>query len=258
VGIQFSDVVKASQTSSPGHDRQTMPSFDELKELPIVKTALDDLGERLPDNLHYHCLQHTLNVIEEVYGLAVKGNLNPNDVELLVVAAAEHDWGYLERTKNNEPIGAREAVLGMMKSGGYSLPDMIGVGRAILATALEKRDDGVMVQNPRTEFGRYLCDADLSGFGRERFFRDSLNVLNEIMGFPVTDPAELKNEQVSGFLKGTLRMVEAHHWHTPAAAEMYGEQKAKNVENLKGLVKAIDDSNDREIARLWGLMLPQS
>lgn len=252
-------IVRASQESKQRPGRETIPSFEELKELPLVNRALTDLAEGLPQKLSYHSLQHTLNVMEEVYNLAVHDKLGADDVELLVIAAADHDWGYLERNLDNEPIGARKAVWEMMKSGGYSLPEMFGVGRAILATALERRENGVMVQRPHSELGRYLCDADLTGFGKDRFFQDTLNVLKEVKGKEVNVPEDLSNDSdgaIKGFLRDTLRMIEAHHWQTNAATEMYQDKKAANVENLQGLVDALERNDSDAIQRFWKRLLP--
>ena len=233
-----------------------MATFEEIRDLPIIQLALDDLKCHLPQNFSYHSIEHTKNVMKTVYDLAVADNLSSRKVELLVVAAAYHDWGYLERSRRNEPIGARKAIWEMIKSGGYSLGEMIGVARAILATALEKNKNDVMVQNPRTELGKYLCDADLSSFGRTSFFLDSLNVLREIGGPNISNGAELldNNDKVLPFLKSTLTMMKAHQYQTKAAKDAFNEQKETNVKNLSDLVRAVKGNNTEDVSRIFSSM----
>lgn len=238
-------------------DQVVTPELDALKKLPIINRAIEDLSSRLPENLHYHSLEHTLNVMESVYKLAVADSLPPRHGELLVIAAAYHDWGYIESSKNNEPIGARKAIFEMMKSGGYSLAEMVAVGRAIMSTAIEKNEDGVMVQNPRMRFGQYLCDADLSGFGKPGFFNDSLNVLGEIFKEEISSVEDLnRNKQkVLPFLNSTLAMMRAHNYQTPAACLAFNQQKKVNIGRLDELIKALNGTEQPKINEAFNLLI---
>lgn len=231
------------------------PAYNNIKAFRIIERALEDLGN-LDKNLSYHSIKHTENVMKTVYDLAVADNLSPRKVELLVVAAAYHDWGYLETSRHNEPIGARKAVWEMIKSGKYFLSGMVEVGRAISATALEKNKDGVLVQNPRTELGKYLCDADLSGFGRPRFFNDSLNVLKEMNGPNISNGADLLNnkDKVLSFLQSTLTMMEAHTYQTPAAKADFDSQKEVNTQRLRDLVSALENNDQVQVNSIFDLM----
>jgi hypothetical protein len=194
--------------------------------------------------------------MKTVYDLAVADNLSPRKVELLVVAAAYHDWGYLEKSSDNEPIGARKAVWEMIKSGNYFLSGVVKVGRAILATALEKNKDGVLVQNPRTELGKYLCDADLSGFGRPGFFNDSLNVFEETKKIKILNGEELlaKKNEVLPFLNFTLSIIKAHTYQTPAAKAAFDSQKEVNTQRLCDLVSALKNNDKDEVNRIFDQM----
>lgn len=235
--------------------KENPPAYNNIVAFPIIKRALEDL-KNLDPNLSYHSIEHTINVMKTVYDLAVADNLSPRKVELLVVAAAYHDWGYLAKSSDNEPIGARKAVWEMIKSGNYFLSGMVEVGRAISATALEKNKDGVLVQNPKTELGKYLCDADLSGFGKPRFFNDSLNVLKEPNGPNISNGADLltNKDEVLSFLKSTITMVEAHTYQTPAAKAAFDSQKVVNTQLLRDLVSAVENSDAEQVNSIFNSM----
>jgi hypothetical protein len=145
----------------------------------------------------------------------------------------------------------------MMKSGGYSLAEMVAVGRAIMSTAIEKNEDGVMVQNPRTRFGQYLCDADLSGFGKPGFFNDSLNVLGEIFKEEISSVEDLnRNKQkVLPFLNSTLAMMRAHNYQTPAACLAFNQQKTVNIGRLDELIKALNGTEQPKINEAFNILI---
>src|SRR5881394_1535151 len=57
----------------------------------------------LSPNLTYHCLNHTLDVVEQSGRIAaVEGITNERDLFLLKVAALYHDSGFLETYSHHE------------------------------------------------------------------------------------------------------------------------------------------------------------
>lgn len=144
----------------------------------------------------------------------------------------------------------------MINIGGYSSAETDEVESAILATALEKNQDGVLVQNPRTELGKYLCDADLSGFGRPRFFNDSLNVLKETKKIKILNGEELlaKKNEVLPFLNFTLSIIKAHTYQTPAAKAAFDSQKEVNTQRLRDLVSALGNNDKVKVNIIFDLM----
>jgi len=142
---------------------------DEVRRHPIVSGTLALLARDLPKELSYHALPHTEDVISEAIRFAVTDNLAPREIELLAIAAACHDFGFVKSPVLNEPIGAAHAREQMERSGGYSSEEINLVERMILDTALVDTGNGPR-QIPSTDLSRYLLDADLSNFGRDDFF----------------------------------------------------------------------------------------
>jgi HD superfamily phosphodiesterase len=72
---------------------------------PLVSEALQVL-DKLPEGLYYHNKQHTVNVISAAVKCAELDGISSRDLELLAIAAAWHDTGYINRRNQNEIIGA--------------------------------------------------------------------------------------------------------------------------------------------------------
>jgi predicted metal-dependent HD superfamily phosphohydrolase len=184
-------------------------SQGELRKHPIVQEALKLLGRELPASVFYHSLGHTEDVLDESLRFGVTDRLSPRELELLAIAAACHDVGYISAPLLNEPLGAAFARERMARHGGYTEGEIALVERMILDTALVTTDK-VPHQVASTELSRYLLDADLSNVGREDFF--------EILR------------------RDSLAFVTAHRWHTAAALALRQEGKERNVQALRAMV----------------------
>jgi predicted metal-dependent HD superfamily phosphohydrolase len=150
-------------------------------------------------------------------------HLPPRQLELLAIAAACHDVGFIRSSGSNEPIGAAFAREHMACHGGYSAEEILLVERMILDTALVETPDGPR-QAPSTELSRYLLDADLSNFGRDDFF----------------ERGELQRQELGQepklFRKNTLALIRAHRWLTPAGQALRQDQKERNVATLESFI----------------------
>jgi predicted metal-dependent HD superfamily phosphohydrolase len=195
----------------------------EAERHPIVQAALAILARELPPHLKYHTLAHTEDVLREAMVFGVVDHLPDRQLELLAVAAACHDAGFITSSGVNEPLGAAFAREQMARHGGYSPDEIELVERMILDTALVDTPEGPR-QVPSTELSRYLLDADLSNFGRDDFFERG-----ELQRQELGQEREL-------FRKNTLALIKAHSWLTPAAKALRESTKARNVAVLESLV----------------------
>ena len=195
-----------------------------LSKLPAVAEALTLLRNGLPATLFYHAYTHTEDVICEGDLLASMDALSDRDRELLAVAAAWHDIGFIHSRQGNEPIGAKLAREFLVSLSRYSQQEISLIEQMILDTALVADEHGVRRQIPSTSLSRYLLDADLANFGRDDFFEKSDLLRREV------------GEDLNPFRRETLLLVENHSWLTPAAEKLWGEKKRENVERLRELV----------------------
>jgi adenylate cyclase len=197
-----------------------------LLSLPIINSTLTRLEHQLPNNLYYHNLAHTKDVLKEVVIFGCHDSLNYNDIYLLSLAAAFHDIGFISKSKNNETLCAEMANEGLRSEPNLSLEERELILQMILDTALAPTPIGPK-QIANTRLSGYLLDADVSNLGRTDFF-DKVELVR----------LENRIDDFYAFYRSTLTLVDAHEWYTPAAKELRSEQKIKNREELaKKIIK---------------------
>jgi len=196
-----------------------------LKQLPAIKAALDLLRADLPTSLRYHAYAHTEDVLQEAVELAQADGLSAREVEIIAVAAAWHDVGFIWASKNNEPLAADAARRYLESNSGYSADEVVLIGQMILDTALMTYDSSFR-QVPSRPLSCYLLDADLANFGRQDFFEKSELQRQEL------------GVETAPFREKTLALVKNHSWLTPAAYARWQQQKEANIAALERLVRS--------------------
>ena len=216
--------------------------INHVQERPIIKEILEILWSKLPATLRYHAPGHTNDVLTEVIFFGSVDNLPTREFELLTIAAAYHDAGFLEAPSRNEPIGAEIAIAAMTRFGGYSTEEQELVRQMIMDTQVVPSAAGG-VQLPNSKLSRYLLDADLSNLGRPDFF----------------EKMELQREEIGQdrilFMEQTLSFLNSHRWHTYCAAKFRDQQKLKNLQALRELVN--EEHRQRTAITEQGLSVEQ-
>ena len=220
-------------------DEKVKEKAEALRSQPIISLILSRLGKELPEDLFYHSAEHTEDVFEEAVRYALYEGLNDKEIELLAIAAAYHDAGFIEKRENNEEVGAALAEQAM-RDHKYSENDIDCVRTMILDTHLINTDAGLM-QRPSSKLSKFLLDADLSNFGSNEFFEKS-ELLRKETG-----------EEKDVFLKKSLSLVIHHDWLTIAARTLRQKKKQENVVELSKLVSKLEAS-DRQMGSI-GLSL---
>lgn len=192
-------------------------------EHPVVAEALKRLEAGLSPTLTYHSVEHTRDVIKEVIALALEDSLTERDVELLAVAAAWHDIGFLYAREANEPLAVEALSTYLASYDRYSADEIALLKRMILDTALV-RHEGVPVQVSTTRLSPYLLDADLANFGRPDFLEKG-----ELQRLET-------NSDKASFRRETLLLLTKHSWLSPAAQRKWTDTKQQNISHLKGLL----------------------
>jgi len=201
-----------------------IPFLNELRQKPIIAHILDELSSKLPKRLYYHVPAHTEDVMHEVLLFGIEDGLKERDLELLVVAAAFHDSGFIDSLVDNEPYGAERAKVAAKSSGDYSKEEVDEITQMILATKVHQLSNGAR-QLPSTDLSKYLCDADMSNLGRKDFFEKG-ELLQKERG--------VKSQQE--FLRGLSELILAHKWHTPAGNKLRSKGCEENLEEIKKLL----------------------
>ncbi|MDZ4787283.1 MAG: hypothetical protein SGJ02_14520 [bacterium] len=192
-----------------------------LLSLKVISNILDVLKEKLPANLYYHNYSHTLDVIDEAFIFATADGLTEREIELLLIAAAYHDSGFINLAKENEALGSELAVKALQLVGGYTRQESDLIKTMILDTTVRSTKVGFK-QVPSTELSKYLLDADVSNLGREDFFEKGELVRKELGNIPKTI-----------FYNHSLSLMKVHQWYTSAAKKLRQSQKEKNIAKLE-------------------------
>jgi uncharacterized protein len=191
----------------------------ELQERPIIAEIFSILQRDLAPELCYHNYTHSLEVFEEAIMLALHDNLADRDIELLAIAAAYHDAGFLYQKEDNEQIAAKMATNALYRTGGYTEHEISLVQEMIEDTKVMLVDHQFtrLVSN---DLSKYLLDADLGNLGNPNFFVKNKLILKETG----------MDEKI--FQRLSLSLLRNHRWLTPAGMALKEEQRLKNLERL--------------------------
>lgn len=211
-----------------------------LTSKAIISAILTKLESDLPEELTYHNSEHTKEVLAEAVRYAVIDNLDDREIELLAIAAAYHDAGFLEQRIDNELFGAQMAVSAMKEFGNYTEKEQDLVRQAILDTQLIETPDGPQ-QVASTKISPYLLDADLSNLGRDDFFEKNEKLRAEIS---FTEDIVLQK---------SLELLKSHRWQTAAAQKLRNQKKVRNEGDLRKKIYALRDTQSQ--LRYYGVTI---
>lgn len=189
----------------------------------IIELILKELASRLSPKLSFHNLEHTQDVLTEVEVFSGHDHVPAHSIELLQIAAAFHDSGYLTQFEDNEPIGAEIAMTYMQRANIYTNEQIRLVKKMILDTSIMPTG---ALQKATTPISGYLLDADVSNFGRKDFFDRSLLIMQE----------RGETDEIA-FWKSTAKLLERHSWFTSAAKALRESQKQINLRLLRDRIK---------------------
>ncbi len=170
-----------------------------------------------PD-LVYHNLEHTQTVVDHAKKIAQHYQLSEPDHFVVMAAAWFHDTGYLEGRHYHEENGAKKAEE-FLKQHQVSEETISAVKHAILATR--------MPQSPKNLLEQIVCDADLYHFGSAHFDERSNLMRKEL---EIISNCEIRKKD---WRNNTVKLMEAHRYHTDYARDMLNAAKEKNLEALK-------------------------
>lgn len=164
--------------------------------------------------LHYHNLQHTQQVVENVIMLATHYELNPVDCAILETAAWFHDTGHLF----GPTLGHEEAGVARFYEFLNDHPcDAIPAERIALCILSTK-----MPQQPSTFLGAIICDADTYHLGTAQFSVTDALLKREITERTGAVPAHWE--------VNTLDLLRTHRYHT---SYCYVKQEAGKQRNYE-------------------------
>lgn len=175
------------------------------------------LKEGLPDNLYYHGIHHTYDVVEAVERIALLEGITGEEMFVLKSAATYHDAGFVKQYAKNEPIGI-EMAKEILPLYGYTPEQVDDVEKLIYAT--------IIPHNPQSHLQQIICDADLDYLGRDDFHQIADTLRMELTERGIVSGKRPWDEMQVKFLT-------MHKYFTPSAIKLRQAKKEKHIEEIK-------------------------
>jgi uncharacterized protein len=149
--------------------------------------------------------------------LAAISGVDGEELQLLRVAAAYHDLGYIHAYWQHE--------LASLRITAQTLPGF-GLGPAQIDTILGMIVATRLPQSPRTLLEQIMADADLDSLGREDYFELSERLRQEL---------ELKGQgrPLPQWRAAQIAFLEQHHYFTDAAKQLRDATLQNNLQELQ-------------------------
>ena len=152
----------------PNRSYQTKYSL--IQFMDIQEELLDILEQKLPEDLYYHNIKHTIDVVTEVELIGWAEGLSEEELLVLKLAALFHDSGHSIDYETHEEQGAQIArdILNH-----YQYPEEVidVICRLILSTKFPP--------SPKDKLEEVICDSDLDYLGRTDFIPVSNTLYQE-------------------------------------------------------------------------------
>jgi predicted metal-dependent HD superfamily phosphohydrolase len=193
----------------------------------VAKASLyiqDLLKHHLSEEIQYHGISHTEDVVEAAEIIGEKRGLSEDKMEILLLAAWFHDAGFVETHENHEEASKRIANQ-WLEEQDYPQNKKEQVLDLIISTRQGETIEG--------DLAEILHDADLSHIGRKRFFRRG-----ELYRVEEEKLYDKKYSELS-WEKSQYRFLINHNFLTNEAQEEYGKRRVKNIKDQrKNILKA--------------------
>ncbi|MFC2508797.1 MAG: adenylate/guanylate cyclase domain-containing protein [Bacteroides sp.] len=200
-----------------------LPNADFWLKLQVVRLgdvedyAISLLEEKLPKNLYYHGVKHTLDVYTQVELLGVQEGVSTEDLLLLRTAALFHDAGHIVDYQTHEEMGVK-MVYEVLPDFQYSKPQIDEVARLILATK--------MPVHPHDLLEKIMCDADLDYLGRVDYIPVAAKLYEELKERGLVG-------ELADWVNMQIKFMENHQYYTATAQHMREANKQEQLRKLK-------------------------
>lgn len=184
----------------------------------ISDKVLSELETLLPENLNYHGVHHTIDVVKQSLAIAKREGINQEeDLLLLQISALYHDSGFLITYKDHETESCHKAKR-ELSFFGFSEARIKKICGMIEATRIPQRPCNLLEQ--------IIADADLDYLGRNDFQKISKTLQTEFISYGiVSNPKAFEELQ--------LRFFESHEYFTKSSQQLRGPVKSLHYEELK-------------------------
>lgn len=187
----------------------------------MQERILDILEKELPNNLYYHNVKHTVDVVTQVELIGWGEGLNDEEILLLKTAALFHDIGHIRNYDEHEYNGTQIAK-DILPDYYYTQAQIDKICNLIMATK--------MPPNPGNKLEEIMCDADLDYLGRSDMIPVSNMLFHELK-------ERNKIDSLNEWNKLQMRFISNHQYFTNTARTLREVNKQKQIERIKNLIE---------------------
>lgn len=181
---------------------------------------VEKLSTELSDQLYYHGLHHTLDVLDVAAELCALMGISAYETMLVKTAVLFHDAGFTESPVEHERTGCDIAQRHLPQLG-YTAHEIARIQGMIMATKIP--------QSPQNTLEAIICDADLDYLGRPDFYTIGQTLYQELCAFNIIDTMEAWNQI-------QVRFLEKHTFCTPVNQARRTPMKEQYLAELRYLV----------------------
>jgi uncharacterized protein len=186
---------------------------------------LNKLRFGLSEQLYYHGLHHTLDVLDVAGELCDSEKIGRHDTVLVKTAALFHDSGFLSNLHTNHELASCEIAREELPFFGYSQTDIEVICGMILATKIP--------QSPSNILEEIICDADLDYLGRTDFEKIGGTLFEELKAYNILNDLTTWNKLQVSFLSN-------HKFFTKTNKGQREKMKRKHLYQVENLVASYE------------------
>ncbi len=187
--------------------------FEDLQEMMFER-----FEKELPQNLFYHNLKHSIDVVVQTEIIAREENVNDKDLFLLKTAALFHDSGFLLGYDEHEEMGT-QLCRNILPKYNYTEEQINIICDIILATQLPHK--------PKNHLEEIMCDADLDYLGRDDYFPVSRDLYKELIEQGIMTKSEYE------WNKMQIKFLQNHRFFTESSKRRRNANKNKQIQKLQ-------------------------
>ena len=193
----------------------------------------ETLLRALPEDLVYHNLGHTQQVVEAAELIGKQTGLSQEELENAMIAAWLHDIGYIQKRQQHEVAGV-DMARPFLEELGMSEERIRVITDSVLATQLP--------QTPHTRVAEVVCDADMYHLSSDRFF-DRSELMRQEFKSTVGKVGKKK------WLQGSIKLMECHHYFTEYGRTVLAPLKEKNLEKARKKLVELEAEDEQKAMR---------
>jgi len=204
--------------------RPSYVNYVPMNHQAAIDHILARLRSELAEHLYYHSLGHTLDVIATSERIGRALSIKEEEIQLLRVAAAYHDCGFLDTYSGHEAKGC-DIARKVLPQHGFQEKEIADICAMIMATQVP--------QQPQSLLDEILCDADLDYLGRDDFYPIGQQLFKEWMHVGI-----VMDEKT--FNRIQVKFLTAHRYHTEYGKAHRTPVKMAHLKELEEVVASYD------------------